>query len=369
MKPKVRDRVLAAGAVSVALALTGISVAGLADDRVVPTPAVHDAILHTRVPGEVRLQFLGDTMLGDGSQPLIDEQGPGVVSERLGDFVDGDYTVANLEGVVTDGLFPVRPGKSYNYRADPRTLEALRTMGVDAVGLGNNHSMDYGPDGLADTRAAAQAAAVTAFGAGSDIADSRRPLLLDTPGGKVALVSFTEDFGSTSSAGSSRAGTVVFDSGEVQHGLDSARAAGADVVIAVVHWGDNYLPINASQKQWAATLAQAGYDAVVGSGPHISQPVTMADQVPIINSVGNFVFGAPGRFESFGLPGFGLSATAVISGGELKAFEFRCLKTDNERVHFRPKPCSLRTSHLALDPLSPGLTWSGTTATLTLPGP
>ena len=54
----------------------------------------------------------------------------------------------------------------------------------------------------------------------------------------------------------------------VRRGAALARAAGADWVIAFVHWGENYQPVNAQQRAAAQEFAAAGYDMVVGSGPH-----------------------------------------------------------------------------------------------------
>ena len=60
--------------------------------------------------------------------------------------------MVNLETAITEGGSPV--GKEYNFRAPAQAFEALRVAGVDVVTIANNHGVDYGPDGLADTLAA-----------------------------------------------------------------------------------------------------------------------------------------------------------------------------------------------------------------------
>ena len=86
-------------------------------------------------------------------------------------------------------------------------------------------------------------------------------------------------------------GTTTLSPESVVRGRDLARAAGADWVVAVVDWGTNYDTVQPQQRYWAEVLAAAGYDLVVGSGPHIAQPIEMVGSTPVAFSVGNFVYG------------------------------------------------------------------------------
>ena len=316
------------------------------------------------------VQFVGDTMLGDGAQPMLNRRGydrpfrPGVKAA-----LDGDFVVANIEGPLTHITTPFNRGKDYAYAVNPAAAAAIKRAGVDAVDLDNNHVMDAGPQGLKDTFAFLGVAGLPAFGAGRDLTSAERPLLVHSAAGTVGIVGLGENFGSSTRAQDATAdairpekaqpGTVVLSPETLQREADLARAAGADWVVAFVHWGDNYMPINAQQRYWARMLVKAGYDLVVGSGPHIAQPITVFRGVPIVYSLGNFVFGAPGRFDGFGVPGRGLSVKADFSKTEGIRLHVRCLLTDNDVVRYRPKMCSPIQSRRFLPTLSPDLVMEG----------
>ena len=110
----------------------------------------------------------------------------------------------------------------------------------------------------------------------------------------------------------------------------------------------------------------AGYDLVIGHGPHVVQPVEVIDGVPVLYSLGNFVFGTSGRFtERF--PGYGLVATVRLEGGSIGAVEPRCILTDNERIAFQPRPCPETEAVTVLASLHPSLELSAGVARLELP--
>ncbi len=310
--------------------------------------------------GLLSVEFVGDTMLGDGAQPMLNRWGydrpfrPGVKAA-----LDGDFVVANAEGAFTHITTPFNRGKDFSYAVNPAAVAAIKRAGVDAVGLDNNHAMDAGPQGLRDTLAFLGVSELPAFGAGADLERAEQPLLLHSNAGTVGIVGLGENFGSSIRAEAAQAGTVVLSPQSVQRGVDLARAAGADWVIAFVHWGDNYMPVNAQQRYWARMLVNAGYDLVVGSGPHIAQPIEFFHGVPIVYSLGNFVFGAPGRFDGFGVPGRGLTVRADLSRAQGIRLYVRCLVTDNDVVHYRPKMCAPKLSRQFLPKLVPGIVMEG----------
>lgn len=141
----------------------------------------------------------------------------------------------------------------------------------------------------------------------------------------------------------------------VRRGADLARAAGADWVIAKLHWGDNYAPVSAEQRYWAQQFADAGYDMVVGSGPHIAQPIEFIGSMPVVYSVGNFVFGTRGRFADYEVPGLGLAVGVELSPDGVNELSVRCLLTDNEVVSYQPRPCTAEEAAAFLPTLHPDL--------------
>lgn len=135
-------------------------------------------------------------------------------------------------------------------------------------------------------------------------------------------------------------------------------------MVALVHWGDNYLPVNAEQRCWAGQLVAAGFDAVVGSGPHIVQPVELIGGKPVLWSLGNFVFGAPGRFQYYNAVGRGLVANLTWSAAGQGMLTLRCLLTDNHKVKFVARQCTPLEAAKLYPTLSRSLTVTGSTAYL-----
>lgn len=337
--PRRRDRILIGGCTVVTAA---IIVAMTVDFSAHSTLAV-DSIDHAVPVGPDdtwSIEFVGDTMLSDGAQPLLDAHGYGWTLSQVKGLLDGDFVIANLEAPIGVQTVPADPGKSYSYNSKPAAAAALAAAGVDAVGLGNNHSMDMGVPGLRDTQRFARTNGMVSFGAGGALPEAERPLLLHSDLGTVGIVALGENFGKLSRAAVDHAGTVVFSPESVQRGYDLARAAGADWVVAYVHWGDNYMDTNLQQRYWARMLVDAGYDLVVGSGPHISGPMDLIHGVPVLYSLGNFAFGAPGRFKGFGREGIGLIFSLELHRHAPTQLTVRCILTDNLVVDFVPKPCS-----------------------------
>jgi hypothetical protein len=313
---------------------------------------------------EWTLEFAGDTMLSDDGQPLLDQFGYDYPLTAVTPMLDGDVVVANGETPISLATIPAVPGKQYVYNANPKSAPAIRRAGVDVLNLGNNHSMDLGLLGLQHTQRFAAATGMTTFGAGETLAEAEQPLLLHSAIGTVAIVSLTEDFGSAYRATENHAGTVPFTDEAVQRGMDLAKAAGADWVIASVHWGDNYMDTLPIQRYWAQVIVDAGYDMIVGTGPHIAAPIEFVDGVPVVYSLGNFVFTSRGRFKSNGKEGIGLLLSLKLSSTAPAQLSVRCILNDNRKVHYVAQPCSEPDSQRILPTLSPRMQLKGTVGTM-----
>lgn len=309
--------------------------------------------------------FAGDTMLADAATEVMKTEGVGAPLVDAARLLDADFTVVNAEGPIT-ARPPVPTGKRFLLTADPATAAAIKKAGADALALGNNHAMDLGAEGLTDTRNHAAAADLATFGAGNNLAEAERPLLVRSDSGTVAVVAFGENFGAATRAAADAPGMVSMTAERVQRGADLARAAGAQRVVAFVHWGDNYADVNPQQRFWADVFARAGYDAVVGSGPHVTQPVELVSGVPVAWSVGNFMYGSIGRYAKFGKEGIGLVTTLSWPAGDGPhgVMTVRCLVTDNKLVRFKPKPCDAAQAARYLPALNPAIRVQGDTGRL-----
>ena len=179
------------------------------------------------------------------------------------------------------------------------------------------------------------AAGIVSVGAGTDLARAEQPLLLRTALGTLGVVAVGESFGYQ--AGDDTPGTLVMTPQSIARGAALARLAGADWVIGFVHWGDNYQPINAEQRASPRTSpmrATTWWSAAARTPRNRSSYI---GAMPVVYSIGNFVFGTPGRWSAYGVPGLGLALDLEL-GGPQPRLSVRCLITDNAVVGYPAPP-------------------------------
>lgn len=283
--------------------------------------------------------WAGDTLIGDSAQPLLNDEGYDAVFSNLGHLDLGDAFVINAEAPITALTEPFHDPPGWHYNAFPEAAAALARFGVDAVGLSNNHVYDRGPDGLADTFEHTDAVGIAAFGAGMDIGQAREPLLIETGHGRLAVLAFHRGVPTVPDAGPDQPGALRYTSANLRAGRERALERGAAFVAAYVHWGANYSQVDGEQREAAERFAAEGYDLVVGHGSHMQQEIELIGHMPVLFSVGNFIFGTGGRFtEEF--PGYGLLVRTFLGEDGFVGLGVRCLSTDNGEVRFRPRECA-----------------------------
>ncbi len=178
-----------------------------------------------------------------------------------------EFTVANLECALTEHNVPAQ--KNFVFRADPAYVNIMVEGSVEFVTLGNNHVLDYGEQGYADTKAALDEAGIAY--AGRD-----EWTLCETAHGlKIGV--YAVSFGNEQ---------------QIRDGVKAVRDAGADVVIAALHWGDEgSYHVNGLQIGQAHAAVDAGADIVYGTHPHTLQPIEEYKGKYIYYSMGNWSFG------------------------------------------------------------------------------
>ncbi|KRF28745.1 CapA family protein [Phycicoccus sp. Soil802] len=349
-------------------ALTTLCLGAVGWQLAVAAPADPEVITRTvsaGADGRLDLTFTGDTMLGDGAKRLIAAAGYDAPLKGVRPLLGGDVTIVNAEGPITTVAEPANPGAKYSYAVPPEGANALARAGVDVLGLGNNHAMDRGAAGLSQTQQFAQAAGLSTFGAGADLAQAMRPLVLASPQETIAVIGFGENFGPLHRSTQTTPGMVPLSIERVERGVLTARAAGATKIVAFVHWGDNYADVNAQQRYWAGVLVDAGYDAVIGTGAHVLQPVELVRGTPVAYGLGNLAFGAPGRFASYGKVGVGAVAHLRWDATGRGTLRLDCVQTDNLLDGYVARPCPPVTRAAAQRVLGTTVTWTKNQASLT----
>ena len=183
-------------------------------------------------------------------------------------FAADDYTIANLEGPLTERGQPTP--KTFNFRGPAKHAEALVLGSVEAVTLANNHSLDYGQVGLEDTRQTLDRYGITHFGNDQVAVD-------EVKGIKIGLI-----------------GAAAWDNSAATRNDVAQKLSQleADIKIVVFHWGiEREYRQNADQVSLARHAIDSGADMVLGHHPHVLQGVETYQGKPIAYSLGNFSFG------------------------------------------------------------------------------
>lgn len=248
-------------------------------------------------PVEITLDAVGDIMLGRSVGGLIAERGPAYPFDRVRPaMAAADIRFGNLELPLTERGTPAN--KNYVFRAPPSVTEGLVSGGFNLLSISNNHTLDYGTDGLLDTIAALDQAGIPHAGAGAAPEEAHAPAIVTVKGVRIALLAYTNvpnDSGSGFVAESmavapGKPGIAWGRADAVRRDVAAARSR-ADVVIVSLHSGFEYTPNpNPIQRELARAAVDAGAALVLGGHPHVLQGVEFYRDVPIIYSLGNFIF-------------------------------------------------------------------------------
>ena len=249
----------------------------------------------------VNLMAVGDIMLARSIGERIVSEGPGVVFSEVQTILDSaDILAGNIECAITDQGQP--EPKSFTFAAPPAGAEALGMAGFDIAVLGNNHSFDYGQEGMAQTLQLLADQEISPLGVGIGQA-APGPLFLVRNGLRLAFLSYVDvplelnGFDTRAwLATAAMPGIAWAEAGEIQEDVSAARQQ-ADVVIVFMHFGyeGNEMPVR-FQRDVARAAIDAGASAVIGSHPHVLQHVDIYHGALIAYSLGNFVF------DDFDLP-------------------------------------------------------------------
>ncbi len=232
---------------------------------------------------EIVMNFMGDctlgTYCGEFTEGRFNETAERVHPEYFFEGVKhildkGTFNITNCEGVFTDN--PLEEiFKDYDpafwFKSPAKNANIFSENGIDAVGIANNHIGDYGQAGIDDTIKALEQYGVK-WG------DNNTPVLLEHEGIKIVLfcVETWND---------------VVVSGELCNQIQEYSET-TDLQIVFFHGGTENIHYPDPHKiEYAHQFVDAGADLVVGSHPHVLQPIEIYNDVTILYSLGNFVYG------------------------------------------------------------------------------
>ena len=287
------------------LAATSSSPGSGETSRQAGTPAEKGPVGTTRSDqrpeGVVTLAFAGDVHFELHLADLL-ARPDGALGGVTRTLRAADLTMVNLESSITRR--GAREPKDYHFRTSPEALDVLDRAGVDVIGLANNHSVDYGIDGLTDTVRAARTSPAPVVGIGRNAREAYRPHRVSVRGTDLAFFAASTKRERTSQRWAARPrtpGIATAVEGRPRRLLRAVRSAGRrdDVVVVYLHWGteSDSCP-GVKQRILARALAQAGADVVVGSHAHVLQGSGWTGKTYVNYGLGNFVWYHNQRSES-----------------------------------------------------------------------
>lgn len=245
-------------------------------------------------PSRVTLLAVGDNLIHDviywQAQARAADGGYDflpVYSAVAQEIADADLAFINQETPIAASKAP----SSYPlFNSPPQLAQNLAALGFDVVNLANNHILDQGIDGLSETEQALRENKIPAItGTGGSVP------VLEREGISFSFVGFTEHTnGIPLPQGQEEKITYTNQAERMRQQVEQAAQI-ADVAVVSVHWGqENRTTPTPAQRELAQQLADWGADIIIGTHPHVLQPVeqlTAADgrQVWALYSLGNFV--------------------------------------------------------------------------------
>ena len=232
-------------------------------------------------PRAIVITFGGDVVLGgresyygnSASLPaFLEKEGMSWPFEKIKKFFsEDDLTVVNLECVLKEDGKGEDITKQWRFRGLPKYVQALTDGRIELVNLANNHTIDYGEAGYSETQESLKGL-ISWCGNGQNT-------IIEIQGYKFGFAGCRET-------------TYVQFPGIIERDIQELKEKGADYIIYQCHWGIEYEDYhNALQEAMARACQRAGADLVIGHHPHVVQGIDWIDQMPVIYSLGNLVFG------------------------------------------------------------------------------
>lgn len=235
----------------------------------------------------------------------------------LGDrvFWGTDLSIINLEGPVSDG--PVRDVTEPNnliFNFAPKTVDALKYLGVNVASMANNHSENAAAKGVESTRRLLEGADITPLG-GPHADDAVRVATIKGQDLTFIVIG------------------VVGIAGNPMPDLSSLiakyQADPSNRILIFPHWGNEYQPKHSARQQdLAYSWIDAGADLVIGAHPHVIQDTEAYKEVPIIYSLGNLLFDQTFSKET---------QQGLLVGGEFTGDELKLFALPTESRNLKPR--------------------------------
>ena len=233
-----------------------------------------------------------------------------------------DIRFGQCERVYSErGALQLHSGGAHS-RVKPHLASVFTDCGFDVVSVASNHAMDWGGDALLDTIALLVSKGIKTIGAGRNLAEARRPAVIEKNGLRVAFLAYCTILNEGYAAGPDKTGVAplrahtYYQCVDYQAGVPprvvtvpyeedlaamvsdiKAAKANADAVIVSLHWGIHFVPRLIADYQPAAAKAAfaAGADLILGHHAHTPKAIGVHDGKTCFYSLSNFIMSSTAK--------------------------------------------------------------------------
>lgn len=202
-----------------------------------------------------------------------------------------DFAIANLETTLGEEPYTGYP----RFKSPDILAKQLKSVGFNVLVTANNHSADTGLKGILNTISKLNEAEIQSIGTFKDSIDrlNRTPLILDKNGIKIALLSYT--YSTNGIPVPKPAEVALIDTAVMSEEIIKSKKLNPDLTIVFMHWGEEYhTKPSKNQIELSKWLKDQGVDAIIGTHPHVIQPLVIdtlhnGKLLPIAYSLGNLI--------------------------------------------------------------------------------
>lgn len=211
-------------------------------------------------------------------------------------FNDRDFIIANLECVLTENEKPIKK-IGPPLKASPGTADVLKALGINCLGLSNNHVFDYGVAGIKDTLKELERANISYTGFGNHYEDSRKNFVFQKDNETICIIAVCEH--EYSYALEHRMGSRPYDEYDTIEDIREAKKK-YDRVIVLYHGGKEFCRYPSPRlRKLCQAMARNGADVILCQHSHCIGCYEKYKNCHILYGQGNFHFVKPYAFDGW----------------------------------------------------------------------
>jgi len=267
-------------------------------------PEIEEPVARVMVVGDIMMHSPVTTSGYDAKNGNYDFSS--IFSEVEPIFDQADLVIGNLETPVA--------GEQVGYSGYPRfnapteIIYDLKDAGVDVLTTANNHSMDQWESGAINTINNLDKAGILHTGTFKSKEEREEPLVIDVNGIKIGIIAYTYGTNGMPVPKDKPYLVNLLDLKSIEDDVKRLKSKDVDYIIAMIHYGNEYqrIPSNV-QIEWTDKMLEMGVDFVLGSHPHVVQPLklTQGDATKsdsgVIYSLGNFLSNQKLNWKDYGI--------------------------------------------------------------------